>query len=440
MRGQNLIIAIASSIIAVFWGSPVLAQSYECDDRFGECGAPEQSGGGGGGGGGSVLVDNTDLGDTYQYADDYDGDGHEDPYDNCPFVRNPDQAEGDGDGVGDACDNCPSNPNEDQSDIDGDGLGDVCDDDKDNDGVPNEQDVCPDVPDPDQVNTDGLGGGDACDEDDDGDGVLDINDNCPLIPNPDTQNQELDNPECANDKDNDGVNDSIDNCLMVSNQDQKNTDGDALGDACDEDLDGDKVLNSEDNCLEIPNPDQKDLDRDGRGYACDPKFCYVATVDHENCLDPDSQFQVYSPDLTGETGDRIRLRLFANRVNEPMEYRWEIVDAPAGSSATVENAVGAASQSTPFEYHYLKEQTVRFRPDKPGTYTVRVFATLIWTDETTGDEEASAEWRSTVVVEGDPILSDACSVAAVGTAEGPSSGAIIGFLLMVLGVIGSRRR
>ncbi|MDF1562311.1 MAG: thrombospondin, partial [Deltaproteobacteria bacterium] len=50
--------------------SLALAQSnpgYECDDQFGACGTPEQSGGGGGGGcggGGSILVNNTDLGDT----------------------------------------------------------------------------------------------------------------------------------------------------------------------------------------------------------------------------------------------------------------------------------------------------------------------------------------------------------------------------------------
>ena len=49
------------------------SQNFECDNNFGDCGTPEQSGGGGGGGG-SVLVTNTDLGDTYQHADDYDDD------------------------------------------------------------------------------------------------------------------------------------------------------------------------------------------------------------------------------------------------------------------------------------------------------------------------------------------------------------------------------
>ena len=35
------------------------------------------SGGGGGGGGGAILINNTDLGDTYQRADDFDDDGIE---------------------------------------------------------------------------------------------------------------------------------------------------------------------------------------------------------------------------------------------------------------------------------------------------------------------------------------------------------------------------
>ena len=46
----------------------------------------------------SILVAQTDLGDTYQNADDYDNDGHEDPYDNCVRYYNPDQGDADGDG------------------------------------------------------------------------------------------------------------------------------------------------------------------------------------------------------------------------------------------------------------------------------------------------------------------------------------------------------
>ena len=37
----------------------------ECDNNYGECGTPEMSGGGNAGGGGSILIANSDLGDTY---------------------------------------------------------------------------------------------------------------------------------------------------------------------------------------------------------------------------------------------------------------------------------------------------------------------------------------------------------------------------------------
>ena len=117
-------------------------QSYECDNNFGDCGAPNQSGGGGGGGG-SILIANTDLGDTYQHADDYDDDGVEDPSDNCMRYPNPDQIDRDGDGVGDSCDNCMTTWNKDQIDTDGDGYGDFCDDDTDGDGFLDHEDDCP---------------------------------------------------------------------------------------------------------------------------------------------------------------------------------------------------------------------------------------------------------------------------------------------------------
>ena len=120
------------------------SQSYECDNNYGDCGTPNQSGGGGGGGG-SILIANTDLGDTYQSADDFDDDGIEDPSDNCMRVSNPDQIDRDGDGIGDVCDNCLDTWNQYQSDLDGDGLGDVCDEDDDNDGLLDVDDSCPRV-------------------------------------------------------------------------------------------------------------------------------------------------------------------------------------------------------------------------------------------------------------------------------------------------------
>lgn len=121
---------------------PAHPQGFECDNNFEECGTPEQSGGGGGGKG-SILIANTDLGDSYQHADDFDDDGVEDPSDNCMRMPNPDQVDRDGDGVGDACDNCLSIHNPYQDNMDGDPLGDYCDNDIDGDTFLNIDDECP---------------------------------------------------------------------------------------------------------------------------------------------------------------------------------------------------------------------------------------------------------------------------------------------------------
>ena len=73
-------------------------------------------------------------------APDTDGDGVDDPWDNCPAVANPTQADHDYDHIGDACDplvdmdedaaaddtdNCPWQHNPTQADQDGDGRGDA---------------------------------------------------------------------------------------------------------------------------------------------------------------------------------------------------------------------------------------------------------------------------------------------------------------------------
>ena len=118
-------------------------QAFECDNNFGDCGTPEQSGGGGNSGGGSILVSNTDLGDTYQHADDFDDDGIEDSSDNCVRIKNPSQVDIDADGIGDICDNCLNVWNKYQEDYDADGLGDNCDSDIDNDSILNSEDQCP---------------------------------------------------------------------------------------------------------------------------------------------------------------------------------------------------------------------------------------------------------------------------------------------------------
>ena len=116
------------------------SQSYECDNNHSDCGTPEQSGGGGGKG--SVLIANTDLGDSYQHADDYDDDGIEDSSDNCMRYPNPYQLDYDADGVGNMCDNCLYIFNPKQKDYDGDEIGNECDNDIDGDDIDNIHDKC----------------------------------------------------------------------------------------------------------------------------------------------------------------------------------------------------------------------------------------------------------------------------------------------------------
>ncbi|MFM9028666.1 MAG: thrombospondin type 3 repeat-containing protein [Bacteroidota bacterium] len=80
--------------------------------------------GGGGGGGGSFInsignQNGTTKNDGARSGNgviritgpfyDTDNDGYFDPFDNCPLVYNPTQADTDGDGVADACDVCPNN-------------------------------------------------------------------------------------------------------------------------------------------------------------------------------------------------------------------------------------------------------------------------------------------------------------------------------------------
>lgn len=117
------------------------AQSYECDNNYNDCGTPEQSGGGGGGKG-SIRIANTDLGDSYQHADDYDDDGIEDSSDNCMRYPNPYQLDYDADGIGNMCDNCLYTFNPDQKDYDGDQIGNDCDNDIDGDNIDNIYDKC----------------------------------------------------------------------------------------------------------------------------------------------------------------------------------------------------------------------------------------------------------------------------------------------------------
>jgi len=224
-------------LISLLLASPSAFADEEGECAGGICGTPDESGGGGAGGGGSVLIANTDQGETYQFADDYDEDGIEDDYDLCPWDFDPEQLDRDSDGWGDVCDTCLITWNPNQFDQDNDGVGDFCDSDLDGDGILQEDDNCHDVYNPDQIDTDDDLMGDACDEDDDDDHVLDQYDECPLL----HRRHYNRNMKCATDLDGDTIKDHVDNCLTVPNHYQVDTDRDGVGDACDIDVDGNGI-------------------------------------------------------------------------------------------------------------------------------------------------------------------------------------------------------
>lgn len=406
------LLAGTSLCFNIAWAQEGETPPFECDNNFGQCGTPNMSGGGGGGGGGAVLIANTDLGDTYQHADDFDDDGVEDPQDNCPRVRNLEQIDKDGDGLGDACDNCLELHNPNQFDKDGDLLGDLCDIDRDGDEINNELDSCPDIPNPlvdgkqPDLDLDGLG--DACDPDIDNDGVKNALDSCPLnseISAADDQPELSDDQleQCFPDLDQDGIFDvgaNPDNCPSVYNPDQLNMDGDLLGDLCDQDDDEDGLIDSLDNCRLEVNLDQKDGDHDGLGDVCDDRFCYVVFGDENNCLDPRATLKVYTPSLLVTTGEDFRLRLFANRENQEMTYSWRVVKAPEGASMEITSATGSVEKSTPYEYHYDEGLEPLFNPELEGEYEIEVTIKTVGADLETDEIEATSTFSARIVAEG----------------------------------------
>jgi MYXO-CTERM domain-containing protein len=425
---------IAATLTAV--GLLVLPAGAGADTPPGECatgacGTPNNNGGGGGGGGGgSILVNNTDIGDTYSTSDDYDADGFEDDFDNCPFIANRDQADRDGDGIGDVCDDCSGVANKDQMDTDGDGKGDVCDDDSDNDGLLNGQDNCPLVPNKDQADVNANGVGDACDPDIDGDGLANAVDPCPFDPAPDAV--------CDDDHDKDGVKDKTDNCIAIYNPDQSDADNDGLGDACDPDADNDGVPNPKDNCKLVPNADQKDADHDGLGDACDQVFCFVAAKNPAaQCLDPKATFAVTAaPRAHATTGSDIDLSMYVNRDNAVVRYAWVVVKRPAGSDDTVSHARGSLSKSEVFEARFDEGTRPSLHPTEPGTYTLKVMADLVNPDPLF-PQVGHAESTVDIVVTG-PSTSGGC---AMSPASAPRNAALAMFgLAGIVGLALRRRR
>lgn len=417
---RTFVLPLATLSLALAAGSVSAQPSGECtgDSTDPACGAPEQTGGGGCGcGGGSILINFTDQGDSYQYADDFDDDGMEDGQDNCPFHFNVDQNDGDGDGFGDACDFCPATPAPLESgvaiqrDTDADGVGDECDTDADGDGIDNAADNCPLVMNPAQNNTDGGdGAGDACDADDDNDGCSDADDNCPLEPATScTEDLAIVPDRCFPDQDADSVADAADNCVAHPNLDQTDTDGDGSGDACDQDLDNDGIDNRVDNCLQVPNVDQRNADRDSLGDACDPKLCYVVDGDEQGCLDPVAPFAVKASLADQrrrqvQTGDEVLMHIFANREDTAIRYTWAVVDAPSDGNAAISRPTGGVFFSQGIQYVYEADRNVRFSATTPGVYTLELLAELAF-DDSLGYDVKTARSRVTVEVGGQSLSS-----------------------------------
>jgi len=167
------------------------------------------------------------------------------------------------------------------------------------------------------------------------------------------------------------------------------------------------------------------MDRDGKGDSCDNRYCYVVNGDEKNCLDPFETFKVYSPLSRVRTGEPFRLRMFANRQNAAVQYKWIVDGRPSGSDATVENPQGTVRVSTPYEYHYLKNNVARFTADEPGEYQIKLVASLVFPDTVNTNYPRSSTYVVTIVAEGD---------STGGCSMGNGSTGAAGFIVLLLGL------
>ncbi len=114
------------------------------------------------------------------------------------------------------------------------------------------------------------------------------------------------------DIDRDSVLDGTDNCPSIFNPDQSDVDSDGIGDACDScpndslnDADGHGLGGDVDNCPEDPNPDQADSDSDGIGNVCDVCPDNVINDPDEDGVCSDNCPTVFNPDQADSDGDGI---------------------------------------------------------------------------------------------------------------------------------------
>ena len=151
------------------------------------------------------------------------------------------------------------------------------------------------------------------------------------------------------------------------------------------------------------------MDRDQIGDVCDDHFCFVVYGDKENCLDPQENLQVYTPSFLVTTGDSTRLRLFANRESQELEYSWRVISAPKGASVAVSNATGVVSDSEPFEYRYVEGREPMFTPEVAGEYIIEISVTTVGADSQTNEVNASATFTARLVAEGVALSNGSCA-------------------------------
>lgn len=220
---------------------------------------------------------------------DGDADGSPDVVDNCPLVRNEDQADRDHDNVGDLCDDDEGPPPECMDDEDCD-LGDAC----------NLDHMCVEI----------------CGEVLCAVNEMCVGDQCVLRPQPGNDPDEDGVPSRCADEPNPPVGCHNDNCPADSNANQADRDNDGIGDACDgtndlgceipeldcpqngqicvqldadeplecgwPDADSDGVPDRDDSCPQDVNLGT-DLDNDGIDDACDPRDDRLCQDGGPNC-------------------------------------------------------------------------------------------------------------------------------------------------------------
>ena len=100
--------------------------------------------------------------------------------------------------------------------------------------------------------------------------------------------------------------------------------------------------------------------------------------------------------MSAFVGEKIPLRVFANKPDDADSYKMAIRKRPSGSSSTIQNPSSDIKEFT--EYEAVPERRAYFTPDAPGTYEFVI------------EMDSRAQHVFNIVVEG-PELSQGCDVA-----------------------------